>query len=140
MVYLMNALALVELAVWVFQASQASRGSLWGPCSVFLVFTWIFFNIVNWVPWYPGTRGKLGIRLHFQKNIVPLAYLMVLVLGLKLLGLSEWFLLPFVLLVLPMYYVTLILLSFHFRDRSDLRPGYFSHNFYLQEEGPLCTP
>jgi hypothetical protein len=111
-----------------------------GPVTIFLMLTWVFFNALNWIPWYPGTRGKLGIRLHFQKNIVPMAYILPPVFLLKWAGVGEWALLPVALLFLPMYYVSIILLSFHFRDGSDLMPGYFSHNFYLKDEEGSCTP
>jgi len=130
----MNLLALVEMVILVYRAQELSLSKPLGAVCYFLFFTWVFFNALNSFPWYPGKKGKLGIRLHFQKTLVPAAYLLALAFALKLVGASEWVLLPFGLFFLPMYYVAVILLWFHLRDKSDLMPGYFSHNFYLHKE------
>ncbi len=137
MVYLMNLISTLLLGCLLYRAWRVEEGGL-GFSSVFLIFTYLFFNFLNLFPFYPGQKGKVGIRLHFQKNIVPMSYLMVIAFSLKLMGVSEWGLLPFVLLYLPVYYVSLILLVFHFRDSSDLAAGYFTHNFYLQEKESTC--
>ena len=120
--------------LWLSRSREISLG----PVTIFLLLTWVFFNALNWIPWYPGTQGKLGIRLHFQKNIVPMAYILPAAFLLKWAGAGELALLPFAMVFLPMYYVSIILLIFHFRDGSDLMPGYFSHNFYLKEEEESC--
>lgn len=138
-VYLMNALCLGEIFLLLSGFSFGATAPRLGAVSGFLVFSWVFFNFLNGFPWYRGKKGKLGIRLHFQKNIVPLAYLLAPAFALKIAGVSEGWLLPFAIVLLPMYYVSVILLSFHYRDKSDLIPGYFSHNFYLQEEKSECT-
>lgn len=137
-VYAFNALSFVLMLLLCWRGMVSGQVSL-GPVTFFLIFTWFFFNALNWIPWYPGTKGKLGIRLHFQKNVVPMSYLLPVAFLLKWVGISEWALLPLALLFLPMYYVSIILLVFHFRDGSDLMPGYFSHNFYLQDEEGACT-
>lgn len=138
MVYLANGLALVLLAWLGFQSFVQGKISLgWGTYSVALAF--LFFNAINLINWYPQYRlpeAKLGIRLHFQKTVVPVAYLSLLAFGLKALGVPELALGLMSLLFLPMYYVAFILLFFHFRDTSDLMPGFFSHNFYLKDEAP----
>jgi hypothetical protein len=137
-VYAFNGFSFL-LILLLFWRGATLGGVFPGPVTGFLMLTWAFFNALNWIPWYPGTKGKLGIRLHFQKNIVPMAYILPVAFLLKWFGAGEVALLPFALLFLPMYYVSIILLFFHFRDGSDLMPGYFSHNFYLKnEEGP-CT-
>lgn len=134
MVYLMNFISFVEILV-LFHLEKESRGA--GPlgwASGFLIFSWIFFNLLNVFPWYPGKKGKLGIRLHFQKNLVPISYICAIAFVFKIAGVSEWALFPFAVLMIPIYYVTFILLYFHFRDSSRLTPGYFTHNFYLRKE------
>jgi hypothetical protein len=142
-VYAFNGLSLFLILLLLWQGGW--NGGVWlGPVTVFLMGSWVFFNALNWIPWYgrklryPEAKGKLGIRLHFQKNIVPMAYILPIAFLLKWAGVGEWFLLPFALLFLPMYYVSVILLFFHFRDSSDLMPGYFSHNFYLKDEEGSC--
>ena len=104
--------------------------------SSFLILSWIFLNLLDQIPWYPAEKKKLGIRVHFQKNVVPTSYLMAIAFALKLAGVSEWALVPFAILLLPVHYVSVILLYFHFRDKSTMRPGYFSNNFYLEEKDP----
>jgi hypothetical protein len=133
-VYLMNAIALVEALLLLFRGRGGDPGFHLGWLSCYLIFSWLFFNALNLFPWYSGFKGKLGIRLHFQKNLVPVVYLSALAFALKLMGVSDWVLSPIAVLYLPMYYVALILLWFHFRDESELTPGYFTHNFYLQNE------
>ncbi len=136
-VYLMNFLALGEIGILLFR-SQFFQGPIFlGWASLFLIFTWGAFNLLNLINWYPGHKGKLGIRLHFQKNLVPTVYLSAWAFALKVFGFPEWVLLPVILLVLPMYYVAIVLLVFHFRDTCEMKPGYFSRNFYLQEEETL---
>ncbi|KAB2837760.1 hypothetical protein F9K50_10435 [bacterium] len=144
MVRFMNALAAVEMGLLLWRAWRGE--AVLGLSSYFLMGTWWVLNLLNWIPWYPERKGpdgrpaKLGIRLHLHKNIVPASYLLALAFALKLLGASELVLFPFCILFLPIYYVSGILLYFHFRDPSSLTPGYFSHNFYLKDEDPPCTP
>ncbi len=138
MVYLMNSVSALLLGILLDRAWRVGGAASLGFSSSFLILTYLFFNFLNLFPFYRGQKGKVGIRLHFQKNIVPMSYLMVLAFSLKLVGVSEWGLLPFALLYLPVYYVSLILLVFHFRDSSDLAAGYFTHNFYLQEKESTC--
>src|SRR5215470_14400931 len=145
MVRLMNALAGVELLALLVAYLRGSLASL-GWATPFLMATWLLLNLLNLIPWYgrqvpqEGGNTKLGIRLHFQKNLVPASYLLAFDFALKWLGVPEWGLFPLALLFLPFYYVNAILLFFHFRDSSTLTPGYFSHNFYLKDEEPPCTP
>lgn len=144
MVRFVNALACAEIALLLWQAWSGTRAL--GFSSYFLMATWWILNLINWIPWYSERHGpdgkpaKLGIRLHLHKNIVPSAYVLATAFALKLLGASELALIPFVVLFLPVYYVCGMLLFFHFRDPSSLTPGYFSHNFYLKDTEPPCTP
>ncbi len=134
MIYLLNVVSGIEIALilYLFWKSPASFPLSW-PC-LFLIFTWMALNLMNLIPWYGKLPGKLGIRLHLQKNIVPMVYILSLAFGLKLLGLGEIWLIPFTVLFLPIYYVSFILLYFHFKDDSKLPPSYFSHHFYLKDE------
>lgn len=127
MVHLMNGLALLLLLGLIWRGALGWGGYLIG-------FSWLFFNLLNWINWYSPHRGKLGIRIHLQKNVVPVSYLSAAALSLKWAGVSDWVLLGLFLLMIPIYYVSLILLYFHFRDTSTMMPSYFSHNFYLKDE------
>jgi len=117
MVYLMNFIALGEVIYLISRTIQEPSRYLVGiPGSLIIwliIFSWAFFNALNLFPWYPQHRGKLGIRLHFQKTVVPVSYLTALALALYLLGVSAFALIPFVVLFLPMYYVACILLIFN---------------------------
>jgi hypothetical protein len=104
------------------------------------MFSWLFFNLLDRIPWYPSHRGKLGIHIHFQKNLVPVSYLCALAFGLRIAGVGETAMAIFSAVLLPIYYVSIILLYFHFRDRSTLMPSYFSHNYYLKEKESPCSP
>ena len=144
MVWMMNGLAFLEMLVLLY---RHWRGSLsLGLASVFLVASWWILNLCDLFPWYSqktgpdGRPAKLGIRLHFHKAMIPYIYILVAAFSLKLAGVSEWILAAICLLFMPVYYVNVILLYFHFRDSSDLTPGYFSHNFYRKDEEPPCTP
>jgi hypothetical protein len=132
MVTIMNLLAGI-LSVGLLYDYFFSDRSL-GLCSLFLILAWFLINLLNWIPWYPGKKGKVGIKLHLQKNLVPSSYLLSLGFSLKYLTGVEWYLLPIALLMLPILYVSSILVIFHFGDPSTLDPGYFSHNYYLNEE------
>ena len=140
----MNGLAFAEM--WLILYLHWKGSLSMGPASIFLSASWWILNICNLIPWYSQRNGpdgrpeKLGIRLHFNKAMIPFIYLLVFALLLKLLGVSELVLSPFCVLFLPLYYVDIILLYFHFRDSSSLTPGYFSHNFYRKDEEPPCTP
>ena len=138
-VYGMNVLSFGFILVFLYQAYGTESGLHLGWATYFLIFCWVYFNALNWIPWYPGTKGKLGIRLHFQKTVVPMVYILPVAFVLKLFGVGEVYLAIFGALFLPMFYVSFILLYFHFRDTSDLMPGYFTHNFYLNEEDTPCT-
>lgn len=139
LVYLMNLLTFLEISWIVYARAHPNRAITLGIGCLFLMCAWLLINLMNWIPWYPKYPGKLGIRLHFQKSVVPMAYLLPVAFLFKIWDLSEWYLLPFVIMMLPILYVNAILLYFHFKDPSDMIPGYFSHNFYLQNKEPTCT-
>lgn len=144
MIWAVNGLAFFEM-VAIFYGHW--RGSLsLGAATVFLSISWWILNLCNVFPWYSQRTGpdgrpeKLGIRLHFHKAMIPYLYILALAFLLKLLGVPELVLGFLGVLFLPLYYVNVILLYFHFRDSSSLTPGYFSHNFYRKDEEPPCTP
>ncbi len=133
-VWVLNFLAFLEAVLLTRQEGGFPPRSALGPLTLFVIFSWAFFNLLDWINWYPGLKGRWGIRIHFQRNIVLVSYLSFGALSLKLLGAPEWTLAPFALLLIPCYFLSLTLLSYHYRDTSRLRPNYFSYNFYLNKK------
>lgn len=144
MIWIVNGLAFLEMLALGYRHWQGSLKI--GPASIFLIASWWIINFCDAFPWYSqrtgpdGKPARLGIRIHFGKAMIPYVYFLALAFLLKLAGVAEAVLIPFCVLFLPLYYVNVILLYFHFRDRSSLTPGYFSHNFYRKDEEPPCTP
>ena len=144
MIWVINGLAFLEMVAIFYRHRQGSLQI--GPATLFLMVSWWILNLCNVIPWYRQRTGpdgkpeKLGIRQHFHKAMIPYLYILALAFLLKLLGTWELALSLFCVLFLPLYYVDLILLYFHFRDSSSLTPGYFSHNFYRKDKEPPCTP
>lgn len=144
MIWIVNGLAFIEMMAVAYRHWQGSLKI--GLASGFLIASWFIINFCDIFPWYSQRTGpdgkpeKLGIRLHFSKAMIPYIYILALAFLLKLLGTSELVLAPFCILFLPLYYVDVILLYFHFRDETTLTPSYFSHNFYRQDKEPPCTP
>lgn len=132
--YVVNLVVLVEILTLVYVAQGQDPFRTLGWVSYLLIFSWVYFNLLCLVPWYPRHKGALGIRLHFQKNLVPVVYLSAIGFALIGAGVSEGILALILVMYLPMYYVSFMLMGFHFRDNSDLVPSYFSQNFYLKNK------
>lgn len=133
-VYLLNLMTTIEVLILFLPTKTKIIYFSIGWQTFFIIFSWIFLNIINWIPWYGKLPGKIGIRLHFQKNIIPTVYISTIALSLKLLGVNDVWLTPFAILFLPILYVSFILLYFHFKDDSKIMPSYFTHNFYLKDK------
>src|SRR5688500_17744276 len=87
-VYLVNFIACAEALVLLYfnLAPRADFPVSLGINSLFLMASWLILNLVDQIPWYPREKTRLGIRVHFQKNIVPVSYLTAVALALKLAG------------------------------------------------------
>ncbi|MCB1213955.1 MAG: hypothetical protein KDK66_00635 [Deltaproteobacteria bacterium] len=132
LVYLADLLTLLLLMLLAYKAFQSQF--VFGGPSLFLVYTYIFFNVLRFYPWYGPDKSDVGLRLHFQKILVPCTYISLLAFSLRYLGLGEFWLWFLVILTLPLHYSSWILIAFHWKDKSQLRAGYFSENHYLQDE------
>lgn len=130
--YLANLLALLMLVLLVVKAFKSDIHL--GHASLFLFYSYFFFNVLRFYPWYGRDKADVGLRFHFQRNLVPLAYISLLAFGLKYLSVGEAWLMCFALLTLPLHYAAWVLIVFHLRDKSSLPVGYFSQNRYLSKE------
>ncbi|MBI2981052.1 MAG: hypothetical protein HYY44_01915 [Deltaproteobacteria bacterium] len=118
---------------------------LTGLC-LFLLLQYLFIRICDTFPWYSmgrhsmgvvrGRAGsgfaspkRIGIRVHFQKALVPTSYLLAIVsticlFGIDWLSLSMLLLADFCMLIITA--VNGILIWFHLNDREELPINYFS--------------
>lgn len=129
----------LELLAIFYRRGVGPLGAELGWMTWLVAVSWLAFNLLDWIPWYSGGGERAGIRIHFQRNLVPVSYLLAPGLLLPLGGFSDWFLLPAALVCLFLHHVDGLLLYLHFRDSSRMRPGYFSFNHYLREEEPTCS-
>lgn len=98
---------------------------------LFLVAAYLWVRICDLVPWYGlGPEGKnLGIRVHFEKALVPTSYILAVASSLCLAGMGGLSLAAVILADLCMLIVAPvngILIWFHFHDREELPVNYFS--------------
>ncbi len=107
----------------------------------FLLVCYVFIRGCDLINWYPGKtppggQKHIGIRVHFEKALVPISYILALVSSFCLLNIPY---LTVSLVVLGCLFMSLfapvngILLYFHLRDRDSLPMNYFSHNEYLEK-------
>ncbi len=109
----------------------------------FLLMTYLFLRICDWVPWYPGEPRDIGIQVHFRKALVPTSYILAVTSSLVVLNVpffSTFLLLLADLMMLVVAPVNGIILYFHFKDRSALPINYFTRNLYFKEDGEVMIP
>lgn len=87
----------------------------------------LLITVIRFWPWYPRADRGHGIEEHFQKNLVPVAYLMVLVNMVPFVWQdpSPLFIL-LALCLLPFHYVNFILIYFHLIDKTPEPPAFLS--------------
>lgn len=137
-VRLFEAAGLVLSLVYFF---RLSRFDLRAGLIAFLVACYLFLKICDLTPW-AGIPRTLGIRVHFQKALVPMSYILTATALFALLDipvLSTTVAMIAVLMMLVVAPVNGILIYFHHRDKDPLPMNYFSSNEYLVDEdkGPL---
>ncbi len=111
------------------------RGKL--TTCLFILYLCLCFLVtfIRFYPWYPTKDRGAALEEHFEKTLVPTAYIMVVVHLFWFLTLKPWPFLIFVcLLFLPILAVNAILLTFHFQDQDPTPPAYFSRSLYLSPE------
>jgi hypothetical protein len=105
-----------------WEALHLSEKILFG----FLIFQIFFAKAVEIYPWYPKEALGPGIRLQFQKAIVPVSYLWLAFILLEWIKPLKVWLVSFNLLLLPMGIVACILIYFHRMDPDSSRPNVLS--------------
>ncbi len=117
---------------------------------LFLLTIYLFIRICDAIPWYPKqetpsgySNRQVGIRVHFQKAIVPTSYVLFitstvcLTTGGASATESWWTPLQFATVILADLCLLLvasvngILIWFHLRDKEQMPVNYFSLNKYL---------
>ncbi|MBI2981447.1 MAG: hypothetical protein HYY44_03995 [Deltaproteobacteria bacterium] len=114
---------------------------------LFLLIAYFFIRICDTLRWYSKeevTRwGRIiGIRVHFQKALVPTSYILVIVSTIALLG-TGWLQTAVVLLadlcLLLITSVNVILIWFHLNNREELPINYFSLGNHNSPPSPSLT-
>lgn len=103
----------------------------------FIIVCYAFIRLCDLYAWHGGKDRSVGIRVHFQKAIVPTSYIMAVTSLLCLFTIPFLSTLLIVLAVLMMLVVTPvngILIYFYFKDKDPLPINYFSGNHYIQAE------
>ena len=86
------------------------------------------FRLVHWCK--PADRG-FCLEEHFQKNMIPVCYIMLvnnILLGMGIKNIFLFILSGF--LLIPMLIVNFILLYFYMKDSDLTPPGYFARSLY----------
>ncbi len=132
----------VILSVW-FLTKRLPTDGVVPLLFLFLFCSYLFVRICDGVNWYPREKNlppdpkRFGIRVQFQKAIVPSAYILAITAAVALLEipfLSTGVITFAVLLMLIVAPVNGILLYFHLRDKDPTPINYFSLNKYLGED------
>jgi len=103
---------------------------------VFLFASYLFLRLCDAVPWAETSRA-IGIRVHFQKALVPTSYILTVtafaaildapILSMATIALAD-------LMMIAIVSVNGILIYFHRRDQDPLPRNYFSSNQYKADE------
>ncbi len=104
----------------------------------FIIACYIFIRACDLYPWHGAKDRGVGIRVHFQKAIVPTSYIMTVTSLLCLFTIPFLSTLLIILAVLMMLVVTPvngILIYFYLKDKDPLPINYFSGNHYLKDNG-----
>lgn len=99
----------------------------------FVLLSWVLL-IFTLIPFYKKEDRGFGIEEHFQKTLVPVAYMINLI-HLSLLFMTRpWFLILFcALFLLVVVGVNIILTSLHLMNDDTYAPAYFSRSLYLKK-------
>lgn len=105
----------------------------------FFLISYLFIRICEGINWYPaydaGDRDSrhIGIRVHFQKALVPTSYIFAISALFALMDIpvvSSAVVILAAVLMMVVAPVNGILIYFHLRDKDPLSINYFSQNHY----------
>ncbi|GEM_PF-922659 len=142
-VRLMEVLGITTSCFYFYK--NASQSTIWFWLFLFLFMTTLFVHICDLIPWHGAQKRSVGIRVHFQKSLVPTSYILAIT---SLLCFFNVFILAHVILILAILMMLVIapvngiLIYFYFHDKDPLPINYFSSNYYLRGDTalPLTTP
>lgn len=114
---------------WVFLILNLLKIETQSPTSHF--FLWLLvgqaflITSTRFFPWYAKADRGYGIEEHFEKTMVPLAYILSLG-GIVFWAVPNWGILVFSnVLLIPIWVVNFILIHFHYRDHDQTPPSFF---------------
>ena len=107
------------------------RGTLTDLFFLLYLFLAFLITAIRFKPWYQKEDRGAGIEEHFEKTLVPIAYILVFTNLIYHYWQASWpFLLFISLIFLIILSVNAILLYFHNRDKDQTPPSYFARNLY----------
>lgn len=111
--------------------SWGTHGQLTSISFLIHVFLALLITGIRFFPWYTKEHRGAGIEEHFEKTLVPVAYIMLITAILYYLWDKAW---PF-LLVTHFFFSIILLANFvliylHFKDKDTTPPSYFARNLY----------
>lgn len=107
------------------------RGPLTSILYIVFVFLCLLINFFRFKPWYSKKDRGYGIEEHFEKTLVPTAYILVCFNLLYFVWDKAWPILLFaVLLFIIILHVNFILIYFHYKDRDSTPPSYFVRSLH----------
>lgn len=95
----------------------------------FFLFQLLFAQILVIYPWYPKEAKGPGIKLQFQKAMVPISYFWLVLMPLLFLKVISFPLIFFNLLMLPISVVACILIYLHRLDPDPSSPNELSGGY-----------
>ncbi|QQR79749.1 MAG: hypothetical protein IPJ69_10420 [Deltaproteobacteria bacterium] len=133
-VRLMEVLGIVTFVFFVWQHYQTPSWTLFFLS--FLFAGYAFIRLCDIIPWHQAKNRQTGIRVHFQKAVVPCTYILAITNLTCLLNIpyaSTLFMILGLLMTSAVLSVNVILVYFYFKDKDPLPINHFSSNAYLKE-------
>jgi len=126
------------LQIWMLRPVLSGN---WEPHGRFTTIAFLIhlglaalLTLIRFWPWYKASDRGAGIEEHFEKTMVPVAYILVVTNVLFLIWNNCWPFLLFTHLVFTVILVVnMILLRFHFMDKDTIPPSYFQRNLHLPQ-------
>ncbi len=138
MVTVMELVGLTAYGIFIYR-SWTHFGFL-GFALSFIVLCYLFIRLCDVIPWHGAKKRTVGVRVHFQKAIVPTSYILAVTAMLSLFPvpiLSAALVILAVLMMLVVTPVNGILVYFYFKDKDPLPVNHFSGNHYLKDDGKI---
>lgn len=142
-VRLMEILGIMAFGIFVWRYYQTPSRTLFFLS--FLFAGYAFIRLCDIIPWHQAKNRQTGIRVHFQKAVVPCTYILAITNLTCLLNIpyaSTLFMILGLLMTSAVLSVNVILVYFYFKDKDPLPINHFSSNSYLRGDTalPLTTP